>query len=310
MKKWREASTLITVAAKSRINNVQEFDLQYRKLTSRSQLSEKSDFHIAALKKVGEETTSPELCVFPGGSISTADSSREWEQIFSRFGSKIDVFSSTVCNDNADLPIFKRGPFEDIPRWVSLRISAIRETFEECGILICKKKNHNDLYTRHLQIDDSDAWRNKVFSDPYEFIKLCRIHDCYPDVQNLILWGNWLTPVNFRKRYDTIFFLTILKEAVPMTPDHHEISSVQWCSAGELLDACDAGEVHLAPPQYYELSRLCNITSLQELMAFCLKKNKMICKQWMPVRIITKDGEVSLFPAEIIIRNRHRSRLE
>lgn len=224
MKRWREASTIITVAVKSRTNNVQEFD---HRLTSRSRGSEKSDFRIAVLKKVGERDASPKLCVFPGGSISSADSSSEWKHIFSTFSSKIELLSSTIINENIHLPIFTRDPSEALPRWVSLRISAIRETFEECGILLCKKENDSGLFTRHFLIEDSKAWRNKVCKDPYEFIKLCKIYDCYPDIQRLVLWGNWLTPVNFKKRYDTVFFLTILEEMVPITPDLHEISSVQ-----------------------------------------------------------------------------------
>lgn len=230
MKRWREASTLIVTAVKSRTLtvNVNEYDSQDGRLTSRSHLTEKSDFHIVALKKTGESAGAPELCVFPGESISSADSSSEWERIYSRFGCKIETLSSRICNENTDLPIFRGNPTEGIPRWLSLRISAIRETFEECGILICRKKNDTDLTsTCHFHIDDSDTWRNKVFNDPYEFINYANFMIVTQMCSLFFLWGNWLTPVNFKKRYDAVFFLTILDKTVPATPDLQEIHSVQ-----------------------------------------------------------------------------------
>lgn len=231
MNKWKEASTLIISAAcknqtfqKSSIKNIEELD--------------KCNFDILSLKKRGcGSTGQPRMCVFPGGTFSAADSVKEWVTLFTNFGVNPSLFPNSIRINNApNFPILDNKQ-EELPRWLSLRITAIRETFEECGILLCKKnqvdehtsKEDHSTSTSHFEIDNIDSWRSKVLSDPFQFIALCKTFSCYPDVQNLHLWSNWLTPSHLPERFDAIFFLTFMDNLKDFrgTPDYKEIASVQ-----------------------------------------------------------------------------------
>lgn len=104
-----------------------------------------------------------------------------------------------------------------------MRITAIRETFEELGVLICKHKEHlNDSNSfSHLVYDDFDVahWQKqvsaiwstykqnwfrkmlymvsiliKIHQDASKFLKLCEELNVVPDIWSLSEWSTWLTP--------------------------------------------------------------------------------------------------------------------
>lgn len=117
-----------------------------------------------------------------------------------------------------------------IPKYLSLRITAIRETFEECGILLCKKTNcgkvETCVTTNHLNIDSIEMWRKLVQKNANNFINLCNKNKCYPDVGALHLWSNWLTPPLLKTKFDTKFFLTIIESPFDASPDGIETSQM------------------------------------------------------------------------------------
>lgn len=121
-----------------------------------------------------------------------------------------------------------------IPKDLSLRVTAIRETFEECGILLCKRTNLDKGDTcgsvNHLEIDSIDKWRKLVQKNAYNFIELCNQNKCYPDVGALHLWSNWLTPPLLKTKFDTKFFLAFIETPVDATPDGVETSQMSVSS--------------------------------------------------------------------------------
>lgn len=91
--------------------------------------------------------------MFPGGMIEPADSDLKWQQLFGKFGFNKNSFDSLKANANIRPPIFQRTSENELPREVSLRISAIRETFEESGILLCKKsltEGNDSNWAQHM----------------------------------------------------------------------------------------------------------------------------------------------------------------
>ena len=74
-----------------------------------------------------------------------------------------------------------RLPKEGLPACIGFRICAIRETFEESGVLLVTLLNDGDdpgrsgdLGRKTLSHDEIKSWRGKVHSDSSFFIKLCR----------------------------------------------------------------------------------------------------------------------------------------
>lgn len=71
----------------------------------------------------------------------------------------------------------------------------------------------------------------------------------------------------------------------------------KWSTPSEVLQSFRAEELWIAPPQFYELSRICRFPLLNDLHNFSIQRATEGCEQWLP--IISKDGHsrvVSLLP--------------
>merc|ERR1712241_1166675 len=82
----------------------------------------------------------------------------------------------------ADRPMLikaKNSPGE-INRDIAFRLNAVRETFEESGVLIAKRGDQQQLDPAELS-----NWRSKVRQDPSQFIQRCQQLKLCPDVWSL-----------------------------------------------------------------------------------------------------------------------------
>lgn len=126
LKKWRDSATLILVAKQI-----------FRPINS----SDFNNYRILTMKRSARSSFMPDTHVFPGGTLDKSDCSHEWLKLYKKFGvneSSFDHFKKIkyLC------PIFDNKNDGNIPRFISLRICAIREAFEECGVLLCKNSKN------------------------------------------------------------------------------------------------------------------------------------------------------------------------
>ncbi|RZF40600.1 hypothetical protein LSTR_LSTR007483 [Laodelphax striatellus] len=303
MLKWKEAASVILAASPSVSSRISAPGVSGNGKKLEGQMKkEKPDFQILALKKSRESPFTPGAYVFPGGKTNRSDSSIEWSNIFTEFGFSINKLCSQLKNESTGLPIFDTTA-ESLPRCISLRITAIREAFEESGILLCRKAWHNsDKFSRakHLDVKESMAWRRRIMKNANEFLNLCREYECFPDVSSLYLWSNWLTPSNIPIRFDSVFFVAVMENIVPAQSEDYEIELAKWSYSLDILDESHdkTVEAYLPPPQFYELSRLASINRISLLMEIANDINKSKHSRWMPVRVFASNGEISILPGD------------
>lgn len=65
-----------------------------------------------------------------------------------------------------------------------------------------------------------------------------------------------------------------------------------------MLDEHSTSDVFLAPPQVYELSRLCNFTEFDSLRQFALERQSDGSERWLPVISTYQDGAIALLPGD------------
>lgn len=238
----------------------------------------------------------PNSVVFPGGVTEAADESTAWLQLLQSYGYSSKDFDALHSTNSS--PIFQPDP---VKRHVSLRITAIRETFEELGLLLCSREHKKDKVSGANIITDVDVqhWQNKVNKNPEELLNLCKELKCYPDIWSLHYWSNWLTPAPIPKRFDTAFFVAALGNEIPqITSNTTEVKAVKWANPQDILEKNIRKEHVLHPPQIYELNRLLHHSDIATLIEYASERSSNDSELMYPIVFETKDGKVHVLAGD------------
>lgn len=178
------------------------------------------------------------------------------------------------------------------------QLAAIRETFEESGILLAC----NNSSGRLIEVPDMEreAGRKVIHNDEIPFRQWLARKGARPDIGNLIPFTRWVTPPQVSKRYTTqmyLYFLPISQnsigplstatEAVIPPPTHDgglEHTAARFLSPKEWLDLAKTGEVILYPPQYtllYLISQFLDPTVPNALLPETLKQQRKEMKEFI-----------------------------
>ncbi|XP_065519757.1 acyl-coenzyme A diphosphatase NUDT19 [Lathamus discolor] len=300
LRHWREAATLLLAAgAPARL--------------LRSPLGP-FDYELLLLQRSSRSGFMPSAHVFPGGVVEAADFSADWLGLLP---------ASPLCGlgqvrqpppGSSRAPLFATDREElgsPLPGEVAFRICAIRETFEEAGILLLVPGPGPAAAggpvvplpaDRLPPAAELSEWRRRVQQEPACFLQLCQHLRCVPNIWALQEWSNWLTPVGRAgrggRRYDTAFYLCCLERRPRTEQDSQEVTAFLWSSPPEIIELFKSEEIRLAPPQFYELCRLCNFSSLRELHKFSSDRALEGCECWMPVMLTASDGYIQLLPGD------------
>jgi 8-oxo-dGTP pyrophosphatase MutT (NUDIX family) len=150
------------------------------------------------------------------------------------------------------------------------KICAIRETFEESGLLLSNPPSH---LVKDLDINE---WRLKVHDDATQFKEMCTRFNIRPAIQDLIPFSNWITPKIEKKRYDTLFFLTVLNQYKTqkehdtyyhlVAADGKETVLFEWLKPEEALQLQKDKKILTIPPQWYSLNLLSQLPHYKDLI--------------------------------------------
>jgi len=212
-KPWREAASTMIVAP---LNNAPPLFLGY-----------------LVIKRSRTSRVMPGGIAFPGGAVDPIDYDARWIDLYSEQG--LDITRANLLADDAHIPeIYMDDDSQPFPKQISLRITAIRETFEECGVLLCRPNSavgyyhNNPKYYSFKELDHRDKirpWQRRIKENPDEFFTLCQQLKCTPDVLGLFDWNNWLSPTITpnRSRFDTIFYMVIVPHLLKVVTDKDEV---------------------------------------------------------------------------------------
>jgi len=121
------------------------------------------------------------------------------------------------------------------------RLAAIRETFEESGILLARNEDSGRL----LDVEDQQRQegRRKVHSEEVNFQKWLAGHGGRADLDGLIPFTRWMTPTNLAKRFTTQMYIYFLP--LSTSPNSKVASSSGTTNAGE-----EEAETVIPPPTH------------------------------------------------------------
>jgi 8-oxo-dGTP pyrophosphatase MutT (NUDIX family) len=170
--------------------------------------------------------------VFPGGSVDKGD-----QEIIAR----PELYSGGDGLDQASL---------------SFRIAAIRETFEESGILLARPRGSNHLVDAKRASEIEAGHRTALCEGKISFEKVLADNAMLLALDLLVPYAHWITPEGMPKRFDTWFFLAAAPPEQAGAHDGKESTDSIWLSPREALAGGDSGRFKLPFPTTRNLIRL------------------------------------------------------
>jgi len=174
------------------------------------------------------------MCVFPGGGVDLRDS---------------DLAEAAWAGPTPAEWAERLGTGEDEAR--ALLAAAVRETFEESGVLLAGPSP--DQVVADVSGEDWESDRIALESRQLSLTELLERRGLLLRSDLLGAWGAWTTPVFEPRRYRTWFFVATLPEGQVTRDVSSESESVAWVPASEALDQADRGRIGLMPPTYLNI---------------------------------------------------------
>lgn len=169
------------------------------------------------------------MCVFPGGGVDP----RDFDHTVAWAGPSPAAWATRL------------GVDERMAR--ALVCAAVRETFEESGVLLAGTP---DEVVADTSGDDWEADRVALESRELAITDFLDRRGLVLRSDLLGVWSGWLTPVFEPKRYRTWFFVARLPEGQVTRDVSTESASVTWLPAMSAVSAVEAGDIFMLPPTY------------------------------------------------------------
>ncbi|WP_068399072.1 NUDIX hydrolase [Kribbia dieselivorans] len=224
-----------------------------------------SGVEVFMLKRVASMAFAPSTFVFPGGGTDQRDAAEDlpWA------GPDAAVWAERFGTDEGTARM--------------LVATAVREVFEECGVLLAAPGAHDDLVTPAGE--NWERYRAQLIAHE------TALHDVLL-AEGLVLRSDlltyrafWTTPVFEPKRYATRFFIATVPAGQDLDGATTEAETSGWYVPSELLQQSRDGEVLMLPPTIHSLEQLAEATSAQGALTA-----SYAIKHVMPELVETEDG--------------------
>ncbi|KAH8404861.1 hypothetical protein KR222_007395, partial [Zaprionus bogoriensis] len=247
-------------------------------------------------------------CVFPGGVFDgNADESPDWLTYFHSCGVTASQLELLRCRQTRGRPeLLSQG--QHFSRDISLRLTALREAFEEVGLLLCRPLDSlEELATGQLSAVaqlaprqfDREEWQQRVHNDARQFLELCRQLRVLPDLWALSEWSVWRTPASASRRYDTVYYFAALETwQVPLLLEPSEVASAHWLHPADCWRHSQSSVIWLPFMLLYETARLMNLRSWQQLLQFARQRSAKGSTLLQPIYYRSSDCLFGVLPGD------------
>jgi len=198
------------------------------------------------LRRVTTMAFAAGMYVFPGGRVDDADRTADigWS------GPPPQAWADAL---SADEPLAR-----------ALVCAAVRETFEECGVLLAGRDSS-------CVVDVSDAqWeqdRQALLARTTSLSELLRARGLLLRADLLRPWSHWITPEAEPRRYDTRFLVAALPPVQSARHVGGEADHAAWLTPAAALQQHHDGELAMLPPTAVTLQQLEGLPSAAAVLA-------------------------------------------
>jgi 8-oxo-dGTP pyrophosphatase MutT (NUDIX family) len=185
------------------------------------------------------------MLVFPGGKVEPGDRDLQWRQ---------------YCD---------AGASEDDEQ-LAHQVAAIRETFEESGVLLARAAGDGHLLAGE-RVDALSGLRAVLQSGELSFVDFVREHHLLLACDGLDYFAHWITPEFESRRFDTRFFMARVPASQHSLLGHdgHEAVDSLWIEPDTAVADARAGRRKLIFPTIRNLERLAQYATIEAARQGC-----------------------------------------
>ncbi len=205
--------------------------------------------------------------VFPGGKVDDGDRGKDIQ---------------SLCDGVDEYP----------PEMVSVMVAAIRETFEESGILLARSDQNGEILTGE-RFCSLGGYRDMLVDGRISLFGFLQKEKLRLACDHLVHFAHWITPEMAPKRYDTHFFLTRIPEGQGGIHDGNESVDSLWMSPQEILERSRAGQYTIMFPTVMNLEKIAQSATLDDAIDSASVSDIVTVMPWPEDR---EDGPVLCIP--------------
>ena len=180
--------------------------------------------------------------VFPGGKLAAGDSD---PRVLAR------------CTGVEDLS----------PEQIALRVGAIREAFEECGVLLARRRGDAALVGPDLLETLGPRYRQALDRGEIGIAQMLEAEDLVLDCAALVPFAHWITPSFMPKRFDTYFYLAVAPPEQIALHDGREMVDSVWLRPADAITQAAAGTRTIVPATLLNVEKLGFSTLVSDALA-------------------------------------------
>jgi 8-oxo-dGTP pyrophosphatase MutT (NUDIX family) len=146
----------------------------------------------------------------------------------------------------------------------ALVCAAVRETFEESGVLLA---GDDDGVVSDTSGEDWESDRLALLDGSLSFAELLKRRGLKLRADQMRAWAHWITPEVEPKRFDTRFFLAAMPTEQRTRDVGGEADRVTWLRPAVALDRQRSGDLAMLPPTLFTLGELASFDTVAAALA-------------------------------------------
>ena len=237
-------------------------------------------FEVFLLKRHEKSSFMGGNFVYPGGRVDRDDGSLE-----------ICSFSKGITFDEAHKILGGTfSPEESFAHW----IAAIRELFEEAGVLLAYAQNEDLVQIKNQdELNKFSNYRSLLQKGGITICQMAQEEKLLFALDQLLYYAHWITPEARSERFDTRFFLAQYPIGQEASHDQKETTAGIWITPQKALEENLNGEVMLSPPTLKTLEDLSRFKSIGEVL-YSFKAREI--RPILPILTKISDNPLIVFP--------------
>lgn len=135
------------------------------------------------------------------------------------------------------------------------RVAAVREAFEECGVLLARKPGQQALVGGE-DLLGLEHWRGRIHKGEATLYDFLTAEGLRLACDLLIRFAHWITPAIMARRFNTQFFLVAAPADQLLVHDGHESVDSLWIRPQDAEQAAKEGTHNIIFPTLCNLQKL------------------------------------------------------